>query len=403
MCNGRAGLLQYSSEALRNIGTQCTAAPKRDVRKILFSRRIWSRRSAHSAPEKDVAAAKPRVQPEVKLGVMNARSVGNKLDYVFDHIVDNNLDIVALTETWLSNEEVNNRRVVMACSDHGYTLHHVPRSCGRTGGGVGVLINNRVKMSTRLESVNNAISFESMEMVITIVSICIRLVVIYRMPPSKKNKLKRGTFITEFSDYVEKLSCLSGNLIIVGDFNINWLDNSDSERRSLLHILETFGLFQHIDLPTYQNGHLLDYIITREASDFAHSFMVSDKISDHMALHASLTCQRPHPERKEIYVRALRRINNDALEADLAGMDIDMDCNDVNVLVTQYDTFLSDLLDKHAPRKRIFIVDRPLSDWMTDDILALKIIRRKNEVICRKNPLSVYFERKLHGSKNCHY
>ena len=30
---------------------------------------------------------------------------------LFDHINDNNLDIVTLTETWLSNEEVNNRRV----------------------------------------------------------------------------------------------------------------------------------------------------------------------------------------------------------------------------------------------------------------------------------------------------
>ena len=35
----------------------------------------------------------------------------------------------------------------------------------------------------------------------------------------------------------------------------------------------------------------------------------------------------------------------------------------------------------------ICIVDRPLSNWMTDDIRALKIIRRKNEVIWRKDPL----------------
>ena len=38
---------------------------------------------------------------------------------------------------------------------------------------------------------------------------------------------------------------------------------------------------------------------------------------DHMALHVSLACERPHPERKEVYVRALCRINNDYLEADL--------------------------------------------------------------------------------------
>ena len=50
------------------------------------------------------------MKPLVKIGLMNARSVGNKIDYVFDSIIDNNLDLVALTETWLSNEEVTNRR-----------------------------------------------------------------------------------------------------------------------------------------------------------------------------------------------------------------------------------------------------------------------------------------------------
>ena len=49
--------------------------------------------------------------------------------------------IVALTETWLSNEENNNRDVIMECLNHGYTLHHVPRNSGSTGG-VGVLIND---------------------------------------------------------------------------------------------------------------------------------------------------------------------------------------------------------------------------------------------------------------------
>ena len=72
--------------------------------------------------------------------------------------------------------------------------------------------------------------------------------------------------LLNFSDYLEKLSCLRGNLIIVGDFNINWLDTSDSERRSLFNILETFGLVQRIELPTYQNGNLLDYIITRQST-----------------------------------------------------------------------------------------------------------------------------------------
>ena len=45
--------------------------------------------------------------------------------------------------------------------------------------------------------------------------------------------------------------------------------------------------YAYIDFPTYQNGHLLDYVITRRDSDFASNCTVADKISDHMALHVS--------------------------------------------------------------------------------------------------------------------
>ena len=51
---------------------------------------------------------------------------------------------------------------------------------------------------------------------------------------------------------------------------------------------------------------------------------VSDFISDHRALHVSLTCNRAHPERKQIEVRSLKRIQCDVLEADLIGVNIDV-------------------------------------------------------------------------------
>ena len=318
-------------------------------------------------------------------------------------MVENNLDIVALTETWLPNDETKCRRVVMDCAANGYTLHHVPRSSGRRGGGVGVLTNNSIKMTSCLQPVNVAQLFESMEIIITIVSISIRLIVIYRMPPSKQNKIKRSTFITEFSEYVEKLSCLSCKLIIVGDFNIDWLDVNDNERKQFYTLLETFGLVQQIDMPTYENGHLLDYIITRESSNFASEFIVSDKISDHMALHASLTCQRTHPERKKIFVRSLKRINDDAMMADLTGITIDSECRDVNSIVNHYDNTLSTILDKHAPLKKICVVDRPMNDWINADIQALKIIRRNKEDIWRKNPIVINFQiYQESGSEKCY-
>ena len=243
-------MIKYSSEALRLHGS--TNPPKRDIRKRLFKLGIWSCRSKYipisATPVSHERNTQTTVTDEQKnvgrsrvtrsrlgLGVMNCHSMDNKSDYLFDHMIDNNLDIVALTETWLPNDETKCRRVVMDCAANGYTLHHVPRSSGRRGGGVGVLNNNSIKITSCLQPVNVAQSFESMEIIITIVSISIRLIVIYRMPPSKQNKIKQSTFVTEISEYVEKLSCLSCKLIIVGDFNIDWLDVMIMSVNSFIH------------------------------------------------------------------------------------------------------------------------------------------------------------------------
>ena len=103
------------------------------------------------------------------------------------------------------------------------------------------------------------------------------------------------------------LSCASGNVLIVGDFNIDFLDSSDYEHSRFINILNTFDFTQHVNMPTHNSGHLLDYVITRRDNNLLSNIIVSDFISDHRVLHASLTCQRPHPARKQIQVRALRR------------------------------------------------------------------------------------------------
>ena len=107
------------------------------------------------------------------------------------------------------------------CLNSGYILHHRCRNTGRRSGGVGVLINNQIKVKSLMVCVNPEItSFESIELFITIGSITIRLSIIYRMQAVKsKNGLKQGTFCNEFNYYLKKLSCMNGNIVIVGDFN----------------------------------------------------------------------------------------------------------------------------------------------------------------------------------------
>ena len=66
-----------------------------------------------------------------------------------------------------------------------------------------------------------------------------------------------------------------------------------------------------------------------------------------------------------------------------------MECTDVSIVVHQYDASLSSLLDKHAPSKRIYVVERPMNDWMTDDLLVLKALRRKYESRWLKTRLTI--------------
>ena len=82
----------------------------------------------------------------------------------------------------------------------------------------------------------------------------------------------------------------------------------------------------------------------------------------------------------------------DALSAGLSAICVNHECSYVDIVVSQYNEDLFKLLDKHAHQKKIQIVDRPLNDWMNDDIQALNAIRRKKEDIWQKNLIVVNFE-----------
>ena len=71
---------------------------------------------------------------------------------------------------------------------------------------------------------------------------------------------------------------------------------------------------------------------------------------------------------------------------------VDQGCVNVNIMIEQYDKYLSDLLDRHTRKNNIYVVDRTLNEWMTEDILTLKAIRRKNELIWRKNRTTINFD-----------
>ena len=69
------------------------------------------------------------------------------------------------------------------------------------------------------------------------VSNCIRVIVIYRTPPSKNNTLSESTFFSEFSTLLEDLVSDSGNFLLAGDFNFHVNDSSNTSAKKFLSLI----------------------------------------------------------------------------------------------------------------------------------------------------------------------
>ena len=232
--------------------------------------------------------------------LLNTRSVRNKAIIVKDYVVENNIDLVGLTETWLK-PGVADAAKIEDLKPNGYKLPHEARKKKRAGG-VGILHRSNIDIATK-ESVTFK-SFEYMETVLRSPCKSVRVIAVYRPPPSKENRLTCKMFFEDFTVFLEQQTITNGCLLIMGDFNFHVEDVSDSEAMQFLELLNVNNLQQHISQSTHKHGHTLDLVITRKDEDTVHNIHVSQPgISDHSAIHFQLTLDKPGYCRKVITYR----------------------------------------------------------------------------------------------------
>ena len=84
-----------------------------------------------------------------------------------------------------------------------------------------------------------------------------KLVVTYRLPPSKKNKHLYADFLVEFTGFIEHYSLMTTRFAIVGDFIIHWDVPSDNNVKRFDDLLESLNIIQHVHAPTHVDGHTM--------------------------------------------------------------------------------------------------------------------------------------------------
>ena len=187
---------------------------------------------------------------ELKMCTLNARSVRNKTTEIYDYIIDHDIDVLGVTETWLKSGS-QDKITIGNLTPSGYTLHHVPRS-KRKGGGVALIFRENFKITAK-KTANSFKSFEYMERQLVSGSSTFQIAIVYRPPPSCKNESTTAQFMEDFEAFLLNRKLYGGHDIISGDFNFH-VDVDDPDSSRFLALLYSHGYTQLVTETTHNSG-----------------------------------------------------------------------------------------------------------------------------------------------------
>ena len=350
--------------------------------------------------------------PLFRFSYLNAGSIKNKTTSLRDYIITNSVDVMVLTETWLFSDERKNAVYMNKLIPRGYYFKHAPRQDECDGyGGVGLLHRKSIKvvLQKKKNSVGfGATQFECLDCVVSMTNDTrsnVRLIIVYRPPPSDKNKLKLKSFWPEWKKALKQLAADHKPLIIAGDVNLHLDITDNSNTVKFKNILNDLDLVQLVNQPTHTAGHILDVIITTPENKFIvkDSLIVHDPgivgtngiatQQHHYAISFNLNFVKPKTVYKEISYRNIRNLDKQAFLCDLDNCDLEFqlrEMDDVDEMVKLFVTTTVYVLDKHAPCLLKKLPDRPSNSWYTSDLTKLKQEKRRLERRWMKSSLEIH-------------
>ncbi len=312
--------------------------------------------------------------PMLKIELFNAQSLTNKSSFIQDHIMEKGLDFMCLTETWHQPEVYS---TLNEFCPPGYSYLEKARTTGR-GGGLAVIYRQQVE----LYPLPTLSSFECFAFKCK-PPFPMTILLIYR--PPKLNSV----FISEIHDLLTTLCSTTGNILILGDFNIHIDTPSCKFAVEFLQLLDCLDLQQHVDVPTHSRGHTLDLVI----SNFApiSNLLVYDLgVSDHkvISMELPLPCSLTK-EKRQMCFRNLKKINLDSLAVYLQHLS-SADFSSVTESVDFYNRSLSSLLDLHAPVRTRTVTFSRSAPWFTCELRKMKEAGRVLERRLKVTGLTVH-------------
>ena len=336
---------------------------------------VYNYRLLQPVLQEDNLAGRPnsritKTETNNKLSCMyfNARSIVNKLDELEIYTKEEELDIIGVTETWLTDEILTSE-----FSLEGYTLLRKDRNdvAKTRGGGVALYVKNEINIIER-DDINAQLFPESLwcELVFkgekTLLGVCYR-------PPDSLAVNNEALY-----SLINKVG--RENVIIMGDFNfpeLRWEgDNSSTmnEHPFITCINDNF-LEQLIDKPT-RGENILDLILCSDSS-FVQNVTVEEPFatSDHHIIRFDLLVSKElakdSTETYNYFKADYNKIRDYAKSRNWENL---VDCNDVDKIWMALKTELLNIRNEFVPKHKR---NKNKCKWVNREVTACRRAKKK--------------------------
>lgn len=322
-----------------------------------------------------------------RIGLLNARSVGNKCAAICDLVASNCLHLCAVVETWHDSADDPS---LIACAPPGYRF--IERARPRADNAVENTKTNHggiclfYSSSVGARQVQLPVYVSKLEVLAVFVHGARRnvLVVVLYWPSTATIS---NAFFDDLDDVLERSMAFACPVVILGDINVHLDVDNDPHTARFQSMLDSYGLIQNVKTPTH-GAHLLDVVITQ--SDYPAAIRVEPPaLSDHSLIVATMNLQFNHGQPKTVVRRRQwRRFDFDSFCEDLRASTLLYDPpSDAVGLFNCYDRTMTTLVDKHAPFADVKIRSHHNAPWYDDDCRTVKALTRRLERIYRDKKL----------------
>ena len=275
--------------------------------------------------------------------LINPRSCSNKSAVMKQFINDLDLDVCAVTETWLKEGDEIGR---VALRPEGYEILSSPHPM-RLGGGIAIIHKEDLKITKSHEYKFGTCECTDFKVSFGLSSYT--LGVFYR--PDDHPFL---AFLNDMVDYMENNIANRAEFPLLGDFNIHVNKLHDEKAVTFHDFLSSFGLQNHILFPMHKSQNTLDLVITHENVNIVSNFVQVEMMSDHFTVLFDLHIPSRPKQEKIIRFRQVRDIDVSKFATDLQAALVLLTSTspcELSVLVDGYNQAVTSALDQHAPLK----------------------------------------------------